>query len=144
MRLIEWDNTYELGIQKIDEHHRKLIELLNKAYDLLLYPTDKANIQTILQELIKYTEYHFDAEEQLMKEAGYKGLMSHVTKHNNFKNKLSAFMLDYVSGAVNLNTDMVMFLCDWLRLHILKDDKKFITYLALKNSMQSERLASSF
>jgi hemerythrin len=130
MHLIEWDTTYELGIQKIDYHHKTLIELLNKAYSLLLYSTDKANIQTILQELIKYTEYHFDAEELLMKDVSYKGLIPHVIKHSGFKNQFDNLMQDYLSGAPNVYTDTVMFLCNWFTKHILKDDRKFTIYLS--------------
>jgi len=130
MNLIEWDRTYELGIQEIDDHHRKLIELLNKSYDLLLCSTDKTEMQAILQELVAYTDYHFDAEECLMTEASYKGLMPHVIKHNNFKHQLAVLMQDYLSRLPNVNTDIVLFLCGWLKKHILKDDKKFTIYLS--------------
>jgi hemerythrin len=130
MHLIDWDSTYELGIQEIDDHHRRLIELLNKTYNLLLGSADKAEIRTILQELIGYTDYHFAAEELLMNDASYQGLTSHVSKHDNFKNRLAVLTEDYLSGSPNVNTDMVLFLCDWLKKHILKDDRKFTTYLS--------------
>lgn len=130
MHLIEWDNTYELGIQTIDDHHRKLIELLNKSYDLLLLSADKTEIQLILYELAEYADYHFDAEEHLMKEVGYQGLMPHADKHNNFKNQLAVLMQDYLSRSPNVNTDIILFLTDWLKKHILKDDRKFAIYLS--------------
>jgi len=130
MHVIEWDKTYELGIQIIDGHHRKLIELLNKSYDLLLLSADKAEIKTILQELADYTDYHFEAEERLMNEVGYKGLMPHVDKHNSFKNQLAVLIQDYLSRSPNVNTDIILFLSDWLKKHILKDDRKFAIYLS--------------
>jgi hemerythrin len=129
MHLIEWDYTYELGIETIDGHHRQLIELLNQTYDLLLHSADKAEIQTILQELLRYTEYHFAAEEQLMNEAGYKGLVPHIAKHDGFKDRLAVLLEDYRSGSPDVNTDMVLFLSVWLRKHILHDDRKFASYL---------------
>jgi hemerythrin len=79
--VIEWDSSYELGVQTIDDHHRELIDLLNKSYDLLLYSTDEEGMQFILYELAEYADYHFDAEERLMTEVSYKGLMPHVDKH---------------------------------------------------------------
>jgi len=130
MHVIECDKTYELGIQIIDDHHRKLIELLNNSYDLLLFSTDKAEIKTILQELADYADYHFNAEEHLMNEVSYKGLMPHVDKHNSFKNQLAVLMQDYLSRSPNVNTDIILFLSDWLKKHILKDDRKFAIYLS--------------
>jgi len=130
MHVIEWDNTYELGIQIIDDHHRELIELLNKSYDLLLFSTDKAGIKTILQELTDYADYHFNAEERLMDEVGYKGLVPHVDKHSSFKHQLAVLMQDYLSSSPNVNTDIILFLSDWLKKHILKDDRKFTIYLS--------------
>ena len=132
MPLTEWDNTYELGIQEIDDHHRELVEILNKTYDLILYSADNEEIQNILLELTKYTDYHFDAEEQLMKEAGFTGLKTHVTKHGNFKKQLAILMQDNLSEAPHVNTDIVLFLWDWLHKHILKYDQKFIAHLLQK------------
>ena len=54
MDVIEWNSSYELGIQAIDNHHGKLIELLNKSYDILLLSTDKTEMQSILYELAEY------------------------------------------------------------------------------------------
>jgi hemerythrin len=81
-----------------------------------------------LEELIRYADYHFDAEEQMMKGISFKGIKSHKTKHNKFKNQLSDLMQNYLSGEPHVNTDIVLFLRDWLINHILKDDKKFADY----------------
>jgi hemerythrin-like metal-binding protein len=132
MPLTEWDDRYILGIEEIDEHHRKLIELLNKAYNLILYSTDKGEIETILTELTEYTDYHFNAEEQMMKKIGYAGLDAQVSNHNSFKKQLSDLMQNHLSGAPHVNTDVVLFLWDWLGKHILKDDKEWAAYLSQK------------
>ena len=142
MQIIEWDKTYELGIQAIDDHHRKLIELLNSSYDLLLLSADKAEIQLILYELAEYADYHFDAEERLMNEASYKGLMPHVDKHNSFKDQIAVLMKDYLSSSPNVNTDIILFLSDWLKKHILKDDRKFAVHLS--KSKYSSTASTSF
>jgi len=66
----------------------------------------------------------------LMNEVGYKGLMPHIAKHNNFKNQITDLMQDYFSKSPNVNTDIILFLSDWLKKHILKDDRKFAIYLS--------------
>jgi hemerythrin len=128
MPLTEWDKAYELGIQEIDNHHRKLVELLNKAYDLILYSTDRDEIQTILQELIKYTDYHFAAEQQIMKEVEFRGLKTHISKHRNFRKQLSDLMRDSLAGTHFVKNDIVLILWDWLKNHIQKEDKKLMAY----------------
>jgi hemerythrin-like metal-binding protein len=130
MSLTEWDNRYELGIQEIDKHHQKLVELLNNTYNLILYSANKDEIQTILTELIKYTHYHFDTEKQMMKASRYAGLKTHVSKHNMFKEQLAVMMQNYLLGTPHVDTDIVMFLWDWLQKHILKYDKKLAAYLS--------------
>jgi hemerythrin-like metal-binding protein len=136
MNLIEWNDTYELGVKVIDEHHRKLIELLNCSYDILLCSGDKAGMKTILKELADYTNYHFDFEERLMAEVGYRGLGPHALKHNSFREQVSALMQDHLSRSPNVNTDIVLFLCDWLKKHILKEDRKFTIYLSRSGQYQ--------
>ena len=130
MSLTEWDNRYELGIQMIDEHHKKLVELMNNTYNLILYSTKKDEMQTILTELLKFTHYHFDAEVQIMIESEYAGLKTHVSEHNIFKKQLDEMMQNYLSGAPHVDTDIVIFLWDWLQKHILKYDKKLAAYLS--------------
>jgi len=130
MHVIEWDSSYELGIETIDDHHRKLIELLNTSYDLLLHSTDKEGMQFVLYELAEYADYHFGAEEYLMNTVSYKGLLPHIDKHNSFKDQLAVLMKDYLSQSPNINTDIILFLSDWLRKHILIEDRKFTTYLS--------------
>lgn len=87
-------------------------------------------MQLILYELAEYADYHFEAEEHLMNEVSYKGLVPHVDKHNNFKNQITDLMQDYLSRSPNVNTDIILFLSDWLKKHILKDDRKFTNYLS--------------
>jgi len=133
MPLTEWDESYNLGIKEIDEHHQKLVELINNVYDIILYSTKKRDIERILQELMDYTNYHFEAEEQMMKEARFSRYRSHVKRHNEFKMQLNALFAGYHSGEAFVSTDVVLFLREWLLNHILKEDKKCADYLLGNN-----------
>jgi len=99
-------------------------------------------MQFILYELAEYADYHFDAEERLMTEVSYKGLMPHVDKHNSFKNQIALLMKDYLSRSPNVNTDIILFLSDWLKKHILKDDRKFTVYLSKSKYQEVNSLAA--
>lgn len=130
MPLTKWDATYELGVRDIDDHHRKLVELLNKAYDSILYSTGKDEVQTILQELIEYAEYHFSAEERMMKDVEFRGKKTHLSKHNNFRRQLLDLEQKHLEGTVFIKNDIVLFLWDWLKEHIVKYDKKLVMCLS--------------
>jgi hemerythrin len=132
MSLTEWNARYELGVREMDDHHRKLVELLNKAYELILYSFDEDKLHVILSELVKYADYHFSAEEALMKEAGFAGRKMHVSSHNTFKEHLAGLRKSSHSEDPHVINDMVLFLWDWLNRHILDYDKKFAVYLSRK------------
>src|ERR1035441_6216331 len=97
---------------------------------MILCPTVKNEIQEILHELLNYTEYHFTAEEQIMKAARYMVIKTHIIKHNIFKRQLSDLMHSYHSGKPHLNKDVVLFLWYWLKNHVLKDDKELTDYMS--------------
>lgn len=130
MPLTEWDPAYDLGIEEIDGHHRKLVELLNNTYDIILYATKKRDIEQILKELIAYTHYHFEAEERIMKEYKFSRYRSHVNRHNEFRKQLDALYAGYHSGEAFVSTDVVLFLREWLINHILNADKMIAAHLA--------------
>ena len=73
---VEWEDKYSVGIKKIDNQHKKLIEIINR-----LYYSRGNRPHTVLgktiQELIEYTKTHFTDEERLMRENGYPDYQAH-------------------------------------------------------------------
>ena len=61
--LIEWKDAYVTGIDEFDDHHRKLFEMLNKSYFMIVEESSEAELKELLAELLDYIKYHFDAEE---------------------------------------------------------------------------------
>ena len=73
--LIGWKDDYKLGVQLIDDQHKKLFEICGRAYDLLkneVYIDKYDRIVEIIEELKQYALYHFKSEEEYMKSIGYK------------------------------------------------------------------------
>ncbi|MBN2826128.1 MAG: hypothetical protein JXQ76_12430, partial [Campylobacterales bacterium] len=68
---ITWNQTLETGIVKIDEQHRTLIDTINKAHRLVSQNYSLQNIQSVMKDLIYYTQFHFETEEELMESSGY-------------------------------------------------------------------------
>ena len=70
-RYLTWKDSYSVGIESIDNDHKKLIHLINNLQTSIDYKTDKQFEKQTLDEVIDYTHYHFSREEELMKKHGY-------------------------------------------------------------------------
>ena len=121
-------NQYLVGVNFIDEEHRRLFEIIKEANDIMhndfLY--DKFDqINAVLGNLLEYTKVHFADEEKYMESINYDGLEAQKKAHAMFVEKIENINLDevdenqdeYLNGLLN-------FLLDWLVNHILKADKR--------------------
>lgn len=125
--MFEMKDEYLVGIEMIDEEHRKLFEIAERTYQLLHndYLSDKYdNISDILQELKDYTIEHFRHEEEYMEKIQYKRMFTQKMQDRAFIQKLeeySSWNLDRSQDDVI--QDIFKFLTDWLTKHIYESDK---------------------
>jgi hemerythrin len=128
--MVTWEDKYALGVESIDEQHKELFEIANRIYDLLKNDliTDKYDpIVEIIEELKNYTIYHFKAEEEYMKNIGYKKLLSQKVAHNDFLEKMESIDLDQIDNGHNeYLLGILDFVCEWLVEHIIKEDKLIV------------------
>ncbi|MDK2862058.1 MAG: hypothetical protein PWP33_1261 [Thermodesulfobacterium sp.] len=69
MPYIDWDHTWEIGIESIDNQHKMLVNLINKLYENIVFKPEisKDEFLYTFQELYDYAQYHFETEETFMK-----------------------------------------------------------------------------
>jgi hemerythrin len=84
----------------------------------------------VLEELIKYTFYHFETEEKYMVKYQYPGYELHKREHENLTSKVNSIKTDFEKGEAINSKDIIMFLRDWLIKHILGSDKQYVPYLS--------------
>lgn len=125
--MYEMKEEYKIGVELIDNQHKKLFELADKAYMLLKdeFTIDKYDkIVEILQELKDYTIFHFKSEEDYMASINYKRMFTQKVEHDAFIKKLEAIDLKNVDENQDESLmEVLNFLNDWLTEHILKNDK---------------------
>lgn len=127
--MIKWQDAYNIGVASIDEQHRQLFVIANRAYDLLRddLRVDKFDaIVAILAEMREYTVYHFKCEEEYMLSIGYRKFLSHKAEHADFIAKIDEVNLDKIDE----NQDQYLratldFICLWITEHILGRDKQY-------------------
>lgn len=132
MALFEWEPRYSVYINEFDNHHKKLLELLQKLHQSMLDGQGKIIVGEILDELKEYTVYHFNAEEQQMEKYGYPEFEAHKAQHNNLIEQLEDLIKSFKEGKSTITTDTYRFLNKWLTNHILSGDKQYTSFFKEK------------
>jgi hemerythrin len=125
MALMEWKDSYSVGVDQMDADHKRLIAIINKVDE-----ADKAgkSVQWVLEELRSYTEYHFKAEEERMKAAGYPDIEEHMREHKAFIQWLMTVERTYnlaPDAHFHIAESVNQYLSDWLTHHILLVDMQY-------------------
>ena len=125
--MFEWKEEYVIGIDNIDEQHKKIFEIAGRAYSLLkndFYVDKYDKIVGILGELRDYTIYHFKFEEEYMLKIGYKRYFSQKVEHDDFTAKIKSFNLEKIDKDQDAYImEIIEFITEWLVGHILVKDK---------------------
>ncbi len=121
---IRWNDLYSLGIEKIDNQHKKLIEIINKIFDFLSEEKAEVIIPEIIKELKDYTQYHFKTEEDLFEQYDYPDTEDHRLKHQEFIDMIGKWSNE-IKNNKNILYEMMNFLRKWLLEHILHDDRAY-------------------
>lgn len=132
MAIFEWDDKYSVNIHMIDSHHKKLFDILNKLYALMLREGSKEDkeIIGIIGELMDYTNFHFTEEEKMMDKFSYPELSAHKDLHKQFVAKMDEYLTKAKNGAaIFVVTDVADTGIDWLKSHILSVDNRYKTYM---------------
>ena len=121
---ILWTDDLNVNIEIIDAQHKKIIDILNKLYEMHL--NEKYTlVNEVIQELKDFTNYHFDAEEKILKEIDFHEYLDQKTRHDKFK-KLLLIYSDFkiVSGLKEMCKNLLFFVQNWFISHIKNVDKK--------------------
>lgn len=132
MPFVEWKDEFSVGIQKLDEQHKKLVEYLNRLYSDLEGGKGKDAVGEVLGGMIRYTKEHFITEETLMKRHGYPDYESHAEKHRKMAERVLELKIQYGNGEIEDPTAITRFLKDWLAKHIMGTDRKYGPFLNAK------------
>ncbi len=129
MGFIKWNSNYSVKIAEVDEQHKKLINLVNEMYDAMSVGKGREVLGPVLKELVDYTAYHFATEERLFREYGYADYEKHKKIHDELAAKTKKLKETFDQGNKMITIDVMLFLSDWLNVHILEEDKKYSHFL---------------
>lgn len=128
MPLITWDDSYSVKVREIDSQHKKLVKLINHLDESIKAGKGKEIIDSVLNELVEYTAFHFSFEESLFAKYSYPETNSHAKQHNSLIEQIKVFMRGYQSGKVIIPEDLSDTLMQWLAHHVNGEDKKYSSF----------------
>jgi hemerythrin len=79
----------------------------------------------IIEELISYSNNHFSAEEQHMKDIGYKEINKHILEHTDFTQRTLQLKQVADKNVPKASKELIVYLRNWLINHIIFEDKKY-------------------
>ena len=113
---MEWNESYNIGIDVIDNQHRQILDYIN-ALEQVKSTGDRDRIKEVLEDLIDYTQSHFSFEENLLEQVSYQYLPSHRGIHELFVKRLNDYRLKFEKGE-SIENDLYRLLSKWLINHI--------------------------
>jgi hemerythrin len=129
MPFLEWTDDLDVHVNSMNSEHKRLIDLMNKLYDLNEGEAPKDQLIKALTDLKDYTIKHFKDEEKIMEKLEFPKLNNHKFIHKNLLEKIDALATDFIEGPGDLLPDAVFsFLRHWLSAHIKGIDGQYGRY----------------
>ena len=127
------EENFSVGVKLIDDQHKRLFEIGSEIYQLANALDDADHyddIVDLIDELEKYTVYHFDTEEAFFEKYDYHEAEEHIAEHKQFLQKIADIDLSQIDD--NQRTfinEIIMFVFKWIIKHINGTDFKYIDFM---------------
>jgi hemerythrin-like metal-binding protein len=129
MAFIEWNDSYSVGVKVLDDQHQSLFKMVNELHAAMMRQERKSVTVTLLGNLLKCSQEHFDTEERMMEAAQYPGLAQHRAYHHELTKKAQDFMARIQHGESGLTVHLLSFFGEWINTHIHQEDKAYGPYI---------------
>lgn len=130
MKDIVWDEILSVGVDEIDEDHRKLVNIFNILNHSVMAEESSDYLAATLAELINCTVWHFSHEERLMLKHRYEGIEEHKAEHQELIKSAKELQQEILQAEKPVVDEHIEFLERWLTEHILTADLRLGSYLA--------------
>jgi hemerythrin-like metal-binding protein len=120
--LVNWDDSYSVGVQEIDQQHRFLILRIRDLQEAMVAGSTGAILAPFIHDLVTYTHYHFAYEGRLYASRGYPDIQRHLELHAEMSRQVTRLGTALKENRLRAGTPVMVFLQRWLVDHILGED----------------------
>ena len=128
MEEITWEDRYCIGIDEIDKQHMDFIKLLNRIIIISRTGGHVRLQDRLLLEMLKYAEYHFVSEENIMMLYRYPDIGIQKETHKILLETFQRKCSEERSGSININ-DLIKYMLNWFMDHTQDKDRKMAEYI---------------
>lgn len=129
MALLTWDQSFSVKVDKMDEQHQILFDMINEFYDNIGTQPQKELVLELVKKMKDYTIFHFTDEEKLMEQHNYPHLIQHKKEHGDFIEKVEEIESKFKEGKMVISVEVTNFLKNWIKNHIYHTDQKYTQYI---------------
>lgn len=124
MAILQWIPELNTDIEEIDIQHRRIVDYINRLYELRETP-DRQALGEVIDETVDYTLSHFAFEESMIEEAGYMFSGPHKRVHELFIRRVAEMQARFEAGE-NIASELHGMLSRWLFNHIRNEDRGYV------------------
>lgn len=129
MEKIRWSDEFSVGVEQLDNQHKKLVNIVNLLIENKSLGSRSEFVANSLKDMVDYSVEHFKQEENLLKQANCPYLEEQKECHRNYNLKLAEFYKEVISRNDRITLEIIVYLKKWWIHHILDEDKKYKKYL---------------
>lgn len=124
---VKWSDELSIGIELIDNQHRRLVRLINGLHTAG-QRGDREGVTGVLDALMDYAHYHFEYEEELMACFDYPYLGPHRRVHQLFLRRLTDYHQRHLAGD-EVAEALHGMMRRWLVNHIRHEDRDYAIFI---------------
>lgn len=125
--ITQWKSEYSIGIEEIDFQHKYFLKLINRLSIKAKEDLSAFLISRHVNEIIKYADFHFQSEENLMLLTEYPDFDEHYNLHKDLLDEIAVFLYGFNKGNKTFD-ELINFLMKWFIDHTIEQDQKFAKY----------------
>lgn len=110
-------------------HHACMFKIINDLFEATRNASINPDVLILFKEAREYAQMHFNAEEYLMREVQYPGLLDQIQAHRSYIQMILSIEQEDRSNPKALSEDLLHFLKEWWLDHILKMDMNYVPFL---------------
>lgn len=124
---MKWDSSFAIGIEAIDNQHKKIFEHLLAIENSVAKRDPWHILHFLLTQLAEYIKFHLAVEEALLEVIRYPDCADHGAAHLRLMDQFAKLQDQLQTSASGEN--LVGFFEDWFVGHVLNCDREYAAYV---------------
>ena len=126
--LFRFGPQWTVLVDDMDADHNKIFDYCNEIHTKVTNGAKQNEVLPTLKALAEFTTHHFAEEEKMMQRHSYPELASQKRAHTALLNQVAEVIKSIVEGVKVNMIEVIVFLTQWLKGHILGEDLKYGEY----------------